>query len=58
MVMGYFMQFSLVNDLSLYFSIMQPMFSFTKQTKKTMMGKNIWDNSVCSNNIMLTQQPK
>lgn len=39
MVMGNFMQFSQVNDLSLYFSIMQPMFSFTKQTKKTMMGK-------------------
>jgi hypothetical protein len=32
MVMGNFM--SVVNDLSLYFSIVQPMFSFTKQTKK------------------------
>jgi hypothetical protein len=56
MVMGDFMEFSLVNDLSLYFSIMQPIFSFTE--KKKMMGKNLWDNSVCSNNIMLTQQPK
>jgi hypothetical protein len=37
---------------------MQPMFSFTKQTKETMMGKSFWDNSVCSNNIMLTQQLK
>jgi len=59
MVMGNFMQFSLVNDLSLYFSIMQPMFSFTKpKKKKTMMGKNLWDNFVCSNNILLTQQLK
>lgn len=39
MVMGNFMQFSLVNDLSLYFSIMQPMFSFTKQTKKKLWQK-------------------
>lgn len=37
---------------------MQPMFSFTKETKKSTMGKNLWDNSMCSNNIMLTQQPK
>lgn len=58
MVIGHFMQFSVVNDLSLYFSIMQPMFSFTKRTKQTMMGKSFWDNSVCSNNIMLTQQLK
>jgi high-affinity K+ transport system ATPase subunit B len=59
MVMGDFMQFSLVNDLSLYFSILQPMFPFIKpKKKKTMMGKNLWDNSLCLNNIMLTQQPK
>jgi hypothetical protein len=58
MVIGNFMQSSQVNDLSLYFSIMQPTFSFIKQTKKTMMGKNLRDNSVCSNNIMLTQQLK
>jgi len=45
MVMGNFM--SLVNDLSLYFSIVQPTFSFTKQTKKTMMGKKTFGTTLC-----------
>lgn len=38
MFMGNFMQLPLVNDLPLYSSNIQPMFSFIKQTKK-MLGK-------------------
>jgi hypothetical protein len=55
MFMGDFMQLPLVNDLPFYSSNIQPMFSFIKQTKK-MIGKNLWDNYMCLNNIILTQQ--
>jgi len=57
MFMGNFMQLPLVNDLPLYSSNIQQMFSFIKQTK-TMLGKSLWDNYMCLNNIILTQQKR
>jgi hypothetical protein len=51
-----FLWFPLINDCPLCFNNIKLVFSFTKQTPKEVIGKNLWENYVCFNKIILPKQ--
>ncbi len=58
MFMGHFLQFPLITCTPLYSTNIQPIFTFTKLIQKHFMGKNLWENYVKPNNIVLMKKMK
>ncbi len=58
MFMKDFLQFPPIIDTPLYSSNMQSIFTFTKLTQKKVIGKNLWENYIQPNSIILTKQMK
>jgi hypothetical protein len=51
-----FVQFPPINDTPLYTTNIKPTLSFTKQTYKKIIGKNVWENHVMPKKIILTRK--
>jgi hypothetical protein len=56
MFMGDFLQFPPIIDTPLFSTNIQPTFMFTNSMQKKVIGKSIWENYICPNSIILTQQ--
>jgi hypothetical protein len=56
MLLGDFIQFPSITYSLLYTRSIIPIFSYTKQTKKQVIGKSIWENFVMPNKLILTEQ--
>ncbi len=53
MFMEDFLQFPPITNTSLYSKNVQPTFAFTKMTQKKIIRKNVWENYIHLNNIIL-----
>ncbi len=57
MFMEDFLQFPITNTL-LYFTNIQPTFTFTKSTQKKVISKSFWENYIKPNSVILIKQMK
>jgi hypothetical protein len=56
MFLADFMQFPPISDTTFYTFNIKPPLTFTKQTKKKIIGKSLWENYVMPNKVILKQQ--
>jgi hypothetical protein len=54
MFIGDFLQFPPISDTPSFSTNIQPTFTFTNSMQKKIVGKSIWENYICPNNIILT----
>jgi len=54
--MGDFLQFPPINDTPLYSTNIKSIFTFTQLTQKKVIVKNLWENYIRPNSIILTKQ--